>query len=69
MEARAPWELGATLAKLAAGMPRPPKKSIIPRNGEELLKFRDFYRTNLAEVSGGENLGIDPILNGRRKPD
>jgi (+)-pinoresinol hydroxylase len=31
---------------------------IIPRNGEELLKFRDFYRTNLAEVSGGENLGI-----------
>ncbi|MBN1240374.1 MAG: FAD-binding oxidoreductase [Gammaproteobacteria bacterium] len=31
---------------------------IIPRNGEELLKFRDFYRTNLAEVTGGENLGI-----------
>jgi (+)-pinoresinol hydroxylase len=31
---------------------------IIPRNGEELLKFRDFYRENLAEVSGGENLGI-----------
>lgn len=31
---------------------------IIPRDGEELLKFRDFYRTHLAEVSGGENLGI-----------
>ena len=31
---------------------------IIPRDGEELLKFRDFYRSNLAEVSGGENLGI-----------
>lgn len=31
---------------------------ILPRNGEELLKFRDFYRNNLAEVSGGENLGI-----------
>ncbi len=22
------------------------------------MKFRDFYRTNLEEVSGGENLGI-----------
>jgi (+)-pinoresinol hydroxylase len=31
---------------------------IIPRRGEEVLKFRDFYRANLAEVSGGENLGI-----------
>jgi (+)-pinoresinol hydroxylase len=31
---------------------------IIPRTGEELLKFRDFYRANLAEVTGGENLGI-----------
>jgi 4-cresol dehydrogenase (hydroxylating) len=31
---------------------------ILPRDGEELLRFRDFYRTNLAEVSGGENLGI-----------
>ncbi len=31
---------------------------IIPRTGEELLRFRDFYRSNLAEVSGGENLGI-----------
>lgn len=31
---------------------------IIPRDGEEVLKFRDFYRTHLAEVSGGENLGI-----------
>jgi 4-cresol dehydrogenase (hydroxylating) len=31
---------------------------IIPRRGEELIKFRDFYRSNLAEISGGENLGI-----------
>jgi (+)-pinoresinol hydroxylase len=31
---------------------------IIPRTGEELLKFRDFYRANLAEVTRGENLGI-----------
>jgi 4-cresol dehydrogenase (hydroxylating) len=31
---------------------------IIPRRGEELLKFRDFYRDNLAEISGGENLGV-----------
>ncbi|HEX6994676.1 MAG TPA: FAD-binding oxidoreductase [Gammaproteobacteria bacterium] len=31
---------------------------IIPRDGEEVLKFRDFYRTNLAEVTRGENLGI-----------
>jgi 4-cresol dehydrogenase (hydroxylating) len=31
---------------------------ILPRDGEELIKFRDFYRTNLAEVTGGENLGI-----------
>ena len=31
---------------------------ILPRNGEELIKFRDFYRSNLEEVSGGENLGI-----------
>lgn len=31
---------------------------IIARTGEELLKFREFYRANLAEVSGNENLGI-----------
>ena len=31
---------------------------IIPRTGEELLKFRDFFSKNLAEISGGENLGI-----------
>jgi len=31
---------------------------ILPRNGEELLKFRDFFRNNLNEISGGENLGI-----------
>jgi 4-cresol dehydrogenase (hydroxylating) len=31
---------------------------IIPRQGEELLKFRDFYRASLQEISGGENLGI-----------
>ncbi len=31
---------------------------IIPRTGDELLRFRDFYRSNLAEVTGGENLGI-----------
>jgi 4-cresol dehydrogenase (hydroxylating) len=31
---------------------------IVARTGEELLKFRDFYRTNLAEVSGNENLGV-----------
>src|SRR5690606_32039721 len=31
---------------------------IIPRDGEELLKFRDFYRTNLAEVTGGEHLSV-----------
>lgn len=31
---------------------------ILPRNGRELLKFRDFYRDNLDAVSGGENLGI-----------
>jgi 4-cresol dehydrogenase (hydroxylating) len=31
---------------------------IIPRNGEELLKFRDFFSKNLAEITGGENLGI-----------
>ncbi len=31
---------------------------IVPRNGEELLRFRDFYRDNLARISGGENLGI-----------
>jgi (+)-pinoresinol hydroxylase len=31
---------------------------ILSRTGEELLRFRDFYRANLAEVSGGDNLGI-----------
>jgi (+)-pinoresinol hydroxylase len=31
---------------------------IVPRNGEDLLRFRDFYRASLADVSGGENLGI-----------
>jgi (+)-pinoresinol hydroxylase len=31
---------------------------IVARNGEELLRFRDFYRANLAQVTGGENLGI-----------
>ena len=31
---------------------------IIPRRGEEVLKFRDFYRENLAQITGGENLGI-----------
>jgi len=31
---------------------------ILPRRGEELLRFRDFFRSNAAEVSGGENLGI-----------
>lgn len=36
---------------------------IIPRTGEELLKFRDFYRANLAQVSGGETLRlIGPIF-------
>jgi len=31
---------------------------IIPRRGEELIRFRDFFQRNAAEVSGGENLGI-----------
>ncbi|MCP5144196.1 MAG: FAD-binding oxidoreductase [Gammaproteobacteria bacterium] len=31
---------------------------IIPRTGEGLLEYRDFFRDNAAEVSGGENLGI-----------
>lgn len=31
---------------------------IIPRRGEELLRFRDFFQRNATEVSGGENLGI-----------
>jgi hypothetical protein len=31
---------------------------ILPRRGEELLRFRDFFRSNAAEISGGENLGI-----------
>jgi 4-cresol dehydrogenase (hydroxylating) len=31
---------------------------IIPRTGESLLEFRDFYRANLEEASGGEDLGI-----------
>jgi 4-cresol dehydrogenase (hydroxylating) len=31
---------------------------IIPRRGEDLVKFRDFYRANVQEISGGENLGI-----------
>jgi hypothetical protein len=30
----------------------------LPRRGEELLRFRDFFRNNAQEVSGGENLGI-----------
>ena len=31
---------------------------ILPRRGEELIRFRDWYNANAAEVSGGENLGI-----------
>jgi len=31
---------------------------IIPRSGEELVRFRNWYQQNAAEVSGGENLGI-----------
>jgi len=31
---------------------------IIPRRGEDLVRFRDWYQANAAEVSGGENLGI-----------
>ena len=31
---------------------------IIPRSGEELVKFRNWYQSNAAEVSRGENLGI-----------
>jgi 4-cresol dehydrogenase (hydroxylating) len=31
---------------------------IIPRSGEELVRFRNWYQANSAEVSGGENLGI-----------
>ncbi len=31
---------------------------LIPRTGEGLLEFRDFYRDNLEEVTQGENLGI-----------
>lgn len=31
---------------------------IIPRTGEELLRFRDFYRANLLTLTGGENLGV-----------
>jgi 4-cresol dehydrogenase (hydroxylating) len=31
---------------------------IIPRSGAELVRFRNWYQANAAEVSGGENLGI-----------
>ncbi|MDX1563011.1 MAG: FAD-dependent oxidoreductase, partial [Gammaproteobacteria bacterium] len=31
---------------------------ILPRRGEELIRFRDWYQANASEVSGGENLGI-----------
>ncbi|MGD8341153.1 MAG: FAD-dependent oxidoreductase [Gammaproteobacteria bacterium] len=31
---------------------------IIPRSGEELVKFRDWYQANASDASGGENLGI-----------
>jgi hypothetical protein len=31
---------------------------ILPRRGEELVRFRNWYQANAAEVSGGENLGI-----------
>jgi len=31
---------------------------IIARTGEELLEFRDFYRIGLAEISGGDDLGV-----------
>jgi 4-cresol dehydrogenase (hydroxylating) len=31
---------------------------IVPRTGEALLEFQRFYRENLAEVSGNENLGV-----------
>ncbi|HEY8519273.1 MAG TPA: FAD-binding oxidoreductase [Gammaproteobacteria bacterium] len=31
---------------------------ILPRTGEDLLEFREFYRAHLAEVTGGEDLGI-----------
>jgi 4-cresol dehydrogenase (hydroxylating) len=31
---------------------------IVPRTGESLLEFKQFYRENLSKVTGGENLGI-----------
>lgn len=31
---------------------------IVPRTGESLLEFKQFYAENLAKLSGGENLGI-----------
>ncbi len=31
---------------------------ILPRRGEELIRFRDWYRANSAEASQGEDLGI-----------
>jgi 4-cresol dehydrogenase (hydroxylating) len=31
---------------------------ILPRRGEELLRFRNFYQANIQEISGGENIGI-----------
>ena len=31
---------------------------ILPRRGEDLIRFRNWYQANSAEVSGGENLGI-----------
>jgi len=31
---------------------------IVPRRGEDLVRFRNWYQANAAEVSGGENLGI-----------
>jgi 4-cresol dehydrogenase (hydroxylating) len=47
----------------SAAQPYPPGghigfSPIIPRTGEDLLAFRDFYRKNLAEVTNGEDLGI-----------
>jgi len=31
---------------------------IVPRTGQSLLEFHRFYEKNLAELSGGENLGV-----------
>ncbi len=36
---------------------------IVPRTGESILEFQDFYDANLEEVSGGESLGIlGPVM-------